>query len=57
MQYYCFPKLKTQAKENDVIFRDSLGFPGSSDGKESACSAGHLGSIPGFGRSPGEGNS
>ena len=33
-----------------------LGFPGSSDGKESACNAGDLGSIPGLGRSPGEGN-
>ena len=33
-----------------------LGFPGGSDGKESACSAGDLGLIPGFGRSPGEGN-
>ena len=32
------------------------GFPGASDGKESACSAGDLGSIPGSGRSPGEGN-
>ena len=32
------------------------GFPGSSDGKESACSAGDLGSIPGMGRSSGEGN-
>ena len=31
-------------------------FPGGSDGKESACNAGDLGSIPGFGRSPGEGN-
>ena len=31
-------------------------FPGASDGKESACSAGDLGSIPGLGRSPGEGN-
>ena len=31
-------------------------FPGNSDGKESACSAGDLGSIPGSGRSPGEGN-
>ena len=30
-------------------------FPGGSDGKESACNAGHLGSIPGSGRSPGEG--
>ena len=33
-----------------------LGFPHSSVGKESACNAGHLGSIPGLGRSPGEGN-
>ena len=31
-------------------------FPGSSDGKEYACNAGDLGSIPGSGRSPGEGN-
>ena len=31
------------------------GFPGSSVGKESACSAGDTGSIPGLGRSPGEG--
>ena len=30
-------------------------FPGGSDGKESACNAGDLGSIPGSGRSPGEG--
>jgi len=32
-------------------------FPCGSDGKESACSAGGLGSIPGSERSPGEGNS
>ena len=32
-----------------------LGFPGSSAGKESACNAGDLSSIPGLGRSPGEG--
>ena len=31
--------------------------PGGSDGKESACNARDLGSIPGLGRSPGEGNS
>ena len=31
-------------------------FPGSSDGKASAYNAGDLGSIPGSGRSPGEGN-
>ena len=42
------------------IFKDNLqiqnGFPGGSAGKESACNAGDLGSIPGLGRSPGEGN-
>ena len=32
------------------------GFPGFSDGKESACNAGDPGSIPGLGRSPGKGN-
>ena len=31
-------------------------FTGGSDGKESACNAGDLGSIPGSGRSPGEWN-
>ena len=32
------------------------GFPGGSDGKASAYNVGDLGSIPGSGRSPGEGN-
>ena len=32
------------------------GFPGGSDGKAPAYNAGDLGSIPGLGRSPGEGN-
>ena len=32
-----------------------LGFPGGSAGKESACNAGDLGSIPGLERFPGEG--
>ena len=32
-----------------------LGFPCGSAGKESACNVGNLGSIPGLGRSPGEG--
>ena len=32
------------------------GFPSGSDGKESACNAGELSSIPGSGRSPGEEN-
>ena len=31
-------------------------FPGGSNGKKCACNAGGLGSIPGLGRSPGEGN-
>ena len=33
-----------------------LGFPGGAVGKESVCNAGDPGSIPGLGRSPGEGN-
>jgi len=33
-----------------------VGFLGGSDGKESTCNVGDLGSIPGLGRSPGEGN-
>ena len=34
----------------------SLGFPDSSDGKESVYSVGDPGSIPGLGRSPGGGH-
>ena len=34
----------------------SIVFGGASDGKESACNTRGLGSIPGWGRSPGEGN-
>ena len=33
-----------------------MGFPGGSDGKESACNAGDPSSVPGLGRSPGERN-
>ena len=33
-----------------------MGFPGGSDGKESACNTGDPGSILGLGRSPEEGN-
>ena len=32
-----------------------MGFPCGSAGRESACNVGDLGSIPGLGRSPGEG--
>ena len=34
------------------VYMNWLGFPGGSD----ACNAGNLGSVPGLGRSPGEGN-
>ena len=33
-----------------------MGFPGGSEGKESACTMGDPGSTPGLGRTPGEGN-
>ena len=35
---------------------NSVGFPGGSVGKESACNVGELGSVHWFGRSPGEGH-
>ena len=41
---------------NKPIVSLKNGFPGSSDGKASAYNMGDLGSIPGLGRSPGEGN-
>ena len=40
-----------------VLLPITPGFPGGSAGKESACSVGDLGLIPGLGRSLGEGNS
>ena len=40
----------------NITYAYSGGFPGGLDGKESACSAGDQVSIPGLGRSPGEGN-
>ena len=43
-------------KVSDLILIRVRSFPRGSDGKESACSAGDLGSIPGLGRSPREGN-
>ena len=36
-----------------IYYKGMLGFPSGSAGKESVCSAGDLGSIPGLGRSPG----
>ena len=40
----------------NMIYDVLLGFPGSSDSKESACSVGDLRFIPGLGRSPGGGH-
>ena len=40
-----------------IVTEHHMGFPGGSAGKESSCSAGDLGLIPGLGRSPGEGTS
>ena len=41
---------------NNCLSIPILGFPDGSDGKESSCNAGDLGSVPGLGRSPGGGH-
>ena len=52
--------LQLQKFKRNIVFNlrsiSFRGFPGGSDGKESAYNAGHPGLIPGLGRSPGEGN-
>ena len=55
---HTFPQVLVTVLEALPLSPDhaSLGFPGGSDGKESACNAGGMGSIPGSGRSPGEGH-
>ena len=56
----CCPNLLTSATECEFykgflknLYLCSLGFPGGSVGKESACNAGDVGLIPGLGRPPG----
>ena len=44
-----------QEKKQKALTNLAMGFPGSSTGKESTCSAEDRGLIPGLGRSPGEG--
>ena len=39
-----------------MLYIYTVGFPGGSDDKESACNAGDPGSISGLGRSPADGN-
>ena len=46
-----------QKKRERLWLKKCLGFPGGSGIKESACTVGDLGLIPGSGRSPAEGNS
>ena len=48
-----YPKLLTDCLAGQYSFK---GIPGGSDDKESFCNARYLGSIPGLGSSPGEGN-
>ena len=52
------PKDDQSQTANEVLScsQSIIGFPGGSEVKASACNAGGLGSIPGLGRSPGEGN-
>ena len=49
-------KAVAPVESDEVTQRAQKGFPYSSVGKESACNAGDLGSIPGWGRSPGGGH-
>ena len=48
---------KTQSEKETILYDSTyvMGFFGTSVSKESACSAGDTGLIPGLGRSPGEG--
>ena len=56
------PAMQETLFDSQVWRRDKLptpvflAFPGGSADKEQACNAGDLGSIPGLGKSPGEGN-
>ena len=55
----CKTHIKLSLKNQHVgfvnAFSNTKGFPCGSAGQESACNGGDLGSIPGLGRSPGEG--
>ena len=50
LNIFCFIELTLK------LCKHFMGFPGGSDGKESTCNEGDLGSIPGLGRSPGGGH-
>ena len=54
--YCCRVDFTPSCLHNYSVLCYLRGFPGGSDGKESVCNAGDPNSIPGLGRSPGEGN-
>ena len=54
--YFDFWVKKTPWKKDRLPALIFLGFPGGTDGKESACNVGDLGWIPALGRSPGGGH-
>ena len=49
-------RLHFRTLDSKLLYSKGTSFPGGSEGKASACNVGDLGSIPGSGRSPGEGN-
>ena len=50
------PLLGEFLRYSELLIAPYPGFPGGADGKESACTAGDPGSIPGLGRFPGGGH-
>ena len=54
LNMYVFPSILPGTLEFYSWTNRVMGFPGGSDGKESACNAGNPGLIPGSGRSPGK---
>ena len=55
LHWWCHPTISSSVVPFS-FFNLCKDFPGGSDGKESACNEGDLGSIPGLGRSPGGGH-
>ena len=49
-------QLEVEVRNHCLCISNKVSFSGDSDSKESTCNAGDPGSIPGLGRSPGEGN-
>ena len=56
IRWYCWHTLSGLSRVSCHPLKETQGFPGGSVSKESACSVGDPGSIPGLGRSPGGGN-